>query len=225
MSSQHIDRLIGTNYNETNFRLNARNVFLTYPQCPITKEFFLQVMSAKFSLLHWTIGEEKHEDGEPHIHACLTFQRKLDLHSASAFDIAFNGTNYHPHIQKPRNLRNCHEYCRKNGSFITNIEDRKTYQEIFSTAVNKTSFLQQVQMAYPRDYALNLARLEYCADQLWPKEEEIYQNNYNHFNIPTLLTNWLKEEVINDLQDWLSFEIPSLVSIKNNSDDTAFLQI
>ena len=57
---------------------------------------------------------EKHEDGSPHLHACLKFRKKVDIRKERYFDV--NG--YHPNIQTTKNINASINYCKKDHDFI-----------------------------------------------------------------------------------------------------------
>ncbi|XP_039143985.1 uncharacterized protein LOC120281140 [Dioscorea cayenensis subsp. rotundata] len=66
------DNKYGTNYN----RCSAKNFFLTYPQCSLSKEEALSQLLAiplpsnkKFI----RVARELHEDGQPHLHTARSF--------------------------------------------------------------------------------------------------------------------------------------------------------
>ena len=74
------------------FRLHAKNIFLTYPQCPLPKEYALETLKQ----LHWTVvqpkyirvAREEHQDGQPHLHVLIQLTGKCDIHDQRFFDIA-----------------------------------------------------------------------------------------------------------------------------------------
>lgn len=176
------------------FRYCGRYLFVTYPQCSLTPEEVLLHFENKWGIKNYCIGQEDHKDNEgQHIHAYFAFASKVDVKNSRGFDIG----DFHPHIQVPRNRTHVIEYCKKDGKFISNIDIKHTYQDIFKSATDKASFLNEVKTNFPRDYALNLQRLEYCADILYPANtEEDYVAEYNRFNLPSLLTDWLRCEVL-----------------------------
>lgn len=61
------------------FRLNSKILFLTYPQCPIRKGEALEQLTRLLPIEKACIGEEKHEDGSPHLHAYIKLTRKVNI--------------------------------------------------------------------------------------------------------------------------------------------------
>lgn len=105
------------------FRLSAKKVFLTYPKCKLSKEELLEKLPGKESLQQYVISTELHEDGEPHLHAILVYNYKLNIKDQKHFDIE----GYHPNIQPVKNLNNAINYVCKDGDFI------RTYKLDMST--------------------------------------------------------------------------------------------
>ena len=93
------------------FRLNARNIFLTFPRCPLPKEHALETLRQ----LPWTVvqpkyirvAREEHQDGQPHLHVLIQLTGKCDIHDQRFFDIADHDQrdrSYHPNIQGAKNI-------------------------------------------------------------------------------------------------------------------------
>lgn len=62
------------------------------------------------------VSEEKHEDGSPHLHAYLTFEKAKRISRADYFDLG-NPENpdqvFHPNIQTCKNMKECIKYITK----------------------------------------------------------------------------------------------------------------
>lgn len=104
-------------------RLNlaAKSWFLTFPQCPVSKEAFLKYMETKdLDLQEYIICEEKHENGDPHLHAYLKFGKRLKF-KADRFDFIDLGKEYHGHYEICKSWRAVQEYVKKDKNYITNI--------------------------------------------------------------------------------------------------------
>ena len=95
------------------FRLNARNVLLTYPRSNLEPRELFEFVNNKFKLEKAVISKEKHMDGEPHIHALLTFKTKVNIKNERVFD--FNGR--HPSMESVRNYAATLNYVKKDGEF------------------------------------------------------------------------------------------------------------
>ena len=95
----------------------AKGWFCTWPHCPLSKEDALEQLRARYELVEYVIAEEKHADGEPHLHAFLKLDRRVNF-KASMFDVA----GYHGNYQPAKSWRAVQEYCKKDGNYISNID-------------------------------------------------------------------------------------------------------
>lgn len=101
------------------FRLNAFGFFLTWPQCPITKEEAAKQLQHKTPVEKGVIAEEKHEDGQPHLHAYLKYSKKLNISNATYFDLTSeDGTKYHGNYQTAKCSAAVTKYCTKDGNYL-----------------------------------------------------------------------------------------------------------
>lgn len=64
------------------------------------------------------VAQEKHEDGNPHLHALLCLKKKVDIQNQRYFDI---GT-FHPNMQAAKHIHKVYHYVRKDGDFIEDGE-------------------------------------------------------------------------------------------------------
>lgn len=110
--------------NET-FRITAKSFFLTYPQCNEEREALKTLLDTKGKLVYYLIGREQHEDGNFHLHALATFEKKLNIKRTTFFDL--NG--HHPNIQVAKNIPALKNYITKEDeSPLTNqIETDNLY--------------------------------------------------------------------------------------------------
>lgn len=92
--------------------------FLTYPQCPLTKEEALTILQTNFSqkIVEYVICQEKHDDGSPHLHAFIKFDRKVK------FSKKFDLLTYHGHYERAKSWRAVIKYVQKDGNYISNID-------------------------------------------------------------------------------------------------------
>lgn len=94
------------------YRFKAKCVFLTYPQCPLTKEEVLAALQAKLGEkegTHYLIGQERHEDGNYHLHVYVERETDICTRNARYFDIG----EYHPNIVAPRDRQATKKYITK----------------------------------------------------------------------------------------------------------------
>lgn len=96
------------------FRLNSQGFFLTYPQCPLTKEQVRAHLETLGEITNGVIAEEKHEDGSPHVHAYVRYSKKKDVRKPDYFDIG----EYHGNYQTAKSSIAVARYCKKDGNYI-----------------------------------------------------------------------------------------------------------
>lgn len=73
------------------FRLAAKNLFLTYPQCELpvpVVDFILYQKLKKYGVLGMLTRREFHDDGSPHLHALVCLDKRLDTVQARFLDIS-----------------------------------------------------------------------------------------------------------------------------------------
>jgi hypothetical protein len=105
-----------------NFRFQGRAVFLTFPQCNTPLQVAAENIRKqnKINIEEFVISCEKHEDGNPHLHAYIRFGKKLSIRRSDFFNY-IGGKQ--PNIQKVKNKDYCIAYVAKNGEFISHQVD------------------------------------------------------------------------------------------------------
>lgn len=105
------------------YRLAAKNLFLTYPRCPLSAEFVrdaLLVTLGRANVVYAVISVEEHkeENNEAettrHVHAFVLLATKTNIRNANELDIA----GYHGNYQGCRNAKQVIRYVKKDGNFI-----------------------------------------------------------------------------------------------------------
>jgi len=101
------------------FRLNAKKVFLTYPQCPVPKEEAMLLLKTD-KVSYCLVAQEKHKDDGLHLHVIIIFKKKIDIKRADYFDLYHDFKTYHPNIQTCKSITKSIKYVKKDGDFIEN---------------------------------------------------------------------------------------------------------
>jgi len=104
------------------FRFTARNVALTYSQCPTNKEdlyeFLLSLSCGDTRVDKVLVAQERHEDGNHHLHAYVHFNNQPNIRNSRFFDHA----SYHPNIQPVRRVLDWLKYCTKEDTeYLSNF--------------------------------------------------------------------------------------------------------
>lgn len=101
------------------FRLRTSGLFLTYPQCSIQPSEALPLLQEickkkKRKIVEYVIAQEKHKDGNDHLHCFLKLDKLLDVSNQAFFDLG----NHHGNYQSAKSATKVKKYCAKGGSFI-----------------------------------------------------------------------------------------------------------
>ncbi|AVP27502.1 Rep [Boerhavia golden mosaic virus] len=105
------------------FSINARNYFLTYPKCSLTKEEALsqiQKLNTPVNKKFIKICRELHEDGQPHLHVLIQFEGKYNCSNNRFFDLVSptRSAHFHPNIQGAKSSSDVKSYIAKDGDTI-----------------------------------------------------------------------------------------------------------
>ncbi len=109
----------------SDFRLSAKNIFLTYPQCTRDKEIVAKRITEFFEgNLDWcVVSTEQHKDGTPHLHCIISLKEKMDTRRPDYFDFL---TGKHGNYQGCRNVGKVLAYVIKCDDYISvniNVEE------------------------------------------------------------------------------------------------------
>lgn len=113
------------------FTLRARQFFLTYPQCDVSKDValasLLHLLSAP--LVEWiVIAKEKHKDGNPHLHVALKMKDRTTISGQAYFDLG----NHHGSYEVMRNILKSFQYLSKaDPEPLCHGVDLKTQLEVY----------------------------------------------------------------------------------------------
>ena len=90
----------------------------------------------------YLISQEQHKDGAYHLHGYFKFYEKLDTTNPRYFDVSYYNINRHPNIQKPKTRYRLFDYIKKEGNFITNIEETRAFwRTLYEDQQNKEDLL------------------------------------------------------------------------------------
>lgn len=197
------------------FRLSAKYVYLTYSQCPIPKEEMLEFLKTRGELEMWLIGQERHQDGNFHLHALIKFKNKKNLTGCRFFD--YKG--YHPQFESalrkkgpddkrkpPEHLQAIEDYITKedpaplrNGFMSICVDESKSYGDIIAEATSADELIKGILEEKPRDFMMNLEKIQYAAKHLFPEVINNYRSPYlpEQFpRVPQIMLDWVRDEKI-----------------------------
>lgn len=179
------------------FRLQAKNLFLTYPQCDleleVIRDTLLEVLTT-FEPSYLVVSSEAHEDGQLHRHVFIALAKKSDIRNANALDI--NG--FHGNYQTARQPTNSRNYVIKDGQFIewgVWASGKRKRDEIFSEAFSKPTREEAEEVLRteaPRDYAMGFGNVSKCLDKMYAKMPDPYVSEFelSDFNLPADFWDW-----------------------------------
>lgn len=180
------------------FRLRAKRFLLTYPQCNLSKEDLLNGIQQQCPglVFDYYIARERHEDGNPHLHAYLRFQCQFESRDQRCFDVQ----HFHPNIQVARSEKKSIAYVKKDGEYITNVnettnsDNKPNWSEILGTSTTSEDFLQAIRTNYAREYVLHYDRIRYFAEVHFQPARQPYVSAHDVFRIPEELADWIRSE-------------------------------
>jgi len=149
---------------EKKFRMQCKNFFLTFPQCPTTKEVAQERIKEKWPECRSLVCQEEHKDGNNHLHILLQFDKKLFVSRSDYFD--FIG-GQHGKYEPARNIRKSVEYITKKGDYVSNginveaILSKKNPKsdDVARDIMNGVS-LREIRAKEPGFYMMNKRKLE-----------------------------------------------------------------
>ncbi|AGA80992.1 replication-associated protein [Tomato yellow mottle virus] len=193
------------------FRLSAKNIFLTYPRCSLTKEealFQLQNISLPSNKLFIRVARELHEDGEPHLHVLIQLEGKVQIYNQKLFDLSSTSRSayFHPNIQGAKSSSDVKSYMEKDGEFLDfgvfQIDGRssrggiQTTNDSYAKALNAgsaESALQILKEEQPAHYFLHYHNLVNNANRIFQKAPEPWVPPFqlSSFNaVPDEMQEW-----------------------------------
>lgn len=100
------------------FRLNAKNLFLTWPRNNVDSATVLNKVVELFgadNVNYVCVSEEEHKDGSPHLHAVVCLKKPCDIRDVTKLDAV---ANKHGNYQSTRSVKDVYNYVRKGGNFV-----------------------------------------------------------------------------------------------------------
>nr|QHD57844.1 replication initiation protein/replication associated protein [Horsegram yellow mosaic virus] len=201
---------------ERRFAINAKNYFLTYPRCPLTKEDTLEqllALSTPVNKKFIRICRELHENGEPHLHVLLQFEGKFHTRNQRFFDLVSStrSTHFHPNIQAAQSCSDVKQYMEKDGDVLDHgtfqIDGRsarggkQSANDAYAEALNcgsKSQALDILKEKAPKDYILQFHNLNCNLNKIFISPIQAYVSPYSidTFNrVPDYISSWASENV------------------------------
>lgn len=150
----------GPSGGDTKYRLNCKNLFLTFPQCERSKLDLGNALEGHFkdNLLGYMIAQETHEDGQHHLHAYVTLKEKINYKDPRWGDQLLG---QHGNYQSCRSIKKTIIYLKKEDPepliWGVVLEDQN-WRDIMN-AKDWTTAKGMLAEWKPRDILMNLDRI------------------------------------------------------------------
>ncbi|ADO40515.1 replicase [Cotton leaf curl Alabad virus] len=199
------------------FCINAKNIFLTFPKCPIPKEQMLDILSnisCPSDKLFIRVAQEKHQDGSLHIHALIQFKGKAKFRNPRHFDVTHphTSTQFHPNFQGAKSSSDVKTYMEKDGDILDHgvfqVDGRsarggcQTANDAYAEAINagsKAQALKVLRELAPRDFLLQFHNLNSNLDRYFQEPPAPYVSPFSSSSfdqVPEELEEWACENVV-----------------------------
>ncbi|AAD10465.1 putative replicative protein [Sida golden mosaic Florida virus-USA] len=172
------------------FKVSAKNYFLTYPKCSLSKEEALSQLknlNTPVKKKYIRVCREFHENGEPHLHMLVQFEGKYQCTNNRFFDLVSPSmsTPFHPNIQGAKSSSDVKSYIEKDGDILEwgqfQIDGRsarggcQSANDTYAKALNASSAeeaLQIIKEEQPQHFFLQHHNLVANAHRIFSKAPE-----------------------------------------------------
>jgi len=181
---------------QNQFRIQSKQLFLTYSQCPLDGADVanrLTNLLTPYGIICSRVGTEQHQDGGNHLHCFFKLNSRFETRNQRFFDL----DDYHPNIVSAiRDSKATWDYCGKDGNTIdvgTGPQDTINKWLAVVQAPTKEAAMELALEASPKDYVLQHERLEYFINKHFQQGIPEYQPTFTEFVIPQELTDWVDQ--------------------------------
>nr|ALS35303.1 Replication associated protein [Papaya leaf crumple virus] len=199
------------------FQIYAKNYFLTYPKCSLTKEEALsqlQNLQTPVNKKYIKICRELHENGEPHLHVLIQFEGKYKCKNNRFFDLVSptRSAHFHPNIQGAKSSSDVKSYMEKDGDTLDwgefQIDGRsarggqQSANDAYAQAINtgsKSGALRVIRELIPKDFIFQYHNLKANLDRIFRPPVEVYVSPFSASSfdqVPEELEEWAAENVV-----------------------------
>lgn len=107
------------------YRLNSKQLFLTYPQCSLPKDEaynFLEEFLKANGIEKILVAKELHANGDPHLHCYIKLEKAVDKRASNWCDLKKGDNIWHGNYQGCRSAANVLKYCTKKDDYVANFD-------------------------------------------------------------------------------------------------------
>nr|AEK78905.1 replicase [Ageratum enation virus]CAK12834.1 replication-associated protein [Ageratum enation virus] len=199
------------------FKINAKNYFLTYPKCSLTKEEALSQLlnlQTPTNKKYIKICRELHEDGSPHLHVLIQFEGKYQCKNQRFFDLVSpnRSAHFHPNIQRAKSSTDVKSYIDKDGDTLEwgefQVDGRsarggqQTANDAAAEALNagsKEAAMAIIREKLPEKFIFQYHNLNSNLDRIFTPPLEVYVSPFlssSFDQVPEELEEWVSENVM-----------------------------
>ncbi|XP_028067818.1 uncharacterized protein LOC114270484 [Camellia sinensis] len=200
------------------FRVQNKNIFLTYARCSIPKERLLEKIRELFTTRppnYVRVAHELHEDGQPHLHAHVQFPYRFQTQNERFFDVTHNrnSRHFHPNVQGAYNQQNVLEYISKHGDYTewgefrerSRCANQNNKENIYRDALaagTKDEALALVRNGDPKCFWLNYDKLSSNYDRISfnPPLPYVHPFTDTVWVVPTAIQQWVADNIRDEAQ-------------------------
>nr|CAD91703.1 replicase [Tomato mottle Taino virus] len=193
------------------FSVKAKNYFLTYPQCSLSKEEALsqiQNLNTPVNKKFIKICRELHENGEPHLHVLVQFEGKYTCTNNRFFDLVSptRSAHFHPNIQGAKSSSDVKTYINKDGDTLEwgefQIDGRsarggqQSANDSYAKALNAgnvQSAMAVLKEEQPKDFVLHNHNIRSNLERIFAKAPEPWVPPFplsSFTNVPDEMQEW-----------------------------------
>nr|ABA26603.1 Rep [Cabbage leaf curl Jamaica virus] len=193
------------------FSVKAKNYFLTYPRCSLSKEEALsqlQKINTPVNKKFIKICRELHENGEPHIHVLIQFEGKYNCTNNRFFDLVSpsRSAHFHPNIQGAKSSSDVKSYIDKDGDTVEwgvfQIDGRsarggqQTANDAAAEALNsgtKEEAMKIIKEKLPEKFLFQYHNLSSNLDRIFSKAPDPWSPPFplsSFTNVPDEMQEW-----------------------------------
>nr|WBU86582.1 RepA-like protein [Citrus chlorotic dwarf associated virus] len=208
----------------SSFRFSAKNIFLTYPKCPCTKEHlqaFLRLILARFTITYMCVCEELHESGDPHLHAMIQCKKRVETQNPRFFDLLSvrRERSFHPCIESLKSPAASRKYLMKDGNYVEEgrfnsrarspqKDQEKLWRDVLLEATDERSFLNLVRELRPSDFVLRWPAISAFARDNYCRLREPFIPAFTEFpNLPEHVKQWAQQNILCVSKPFLQYEL------------------
>lgn len=147
------------------FQINSSKLFLTYPQCKVTKEDALEFLTLTFAPKEYIIAHELHKNGDDHLHVYLSLPGPIRTTNPHFADLP---NSVHGNYQGCRSAKNVIKYCTKAEDYLSNmdvsalLQSRSNRRELLGSLLDKRRTLVSLVEEFPEYlYGYSKLKLDY----------------------------------------------------------------